>query len=142
MYVASEASRVLGTLVSLRPPPAHAIPAHPASCPHFLAPAAFPAGFPCNQFGAQESGTEEEIEKFTCDRFKVSFPLTAKVEVNGAGAHPLWQHLKKAKPGILGTEGIKWNFTKMLVNKEGQVVERYAPTTTPEAIAKDIEKLL
>ena len=100
------------------------------------------AGFPCNQFGGQEPGDEKAIEEFVCTKFKASFPVMKKVDVNGAGAHPLFQHLKKAKPGILGTEGIKWNFTKFLVDKEGKVVERYAPTTSPSSIAKDIEKLL
>lgn len=99
-------------------------------------------GFPCNQFGAQESKPEAEIETFVCDRFKVSFPMTAKVDVNGDGAHPLWKWMKHEKPGLLGTEGIKWNFSKFLLDKEGRVVERYAPTSTPESIAKDIEKLL
>ncbi len=103
---------------------------------------ASPAGFPCNQFGAQEPGTEADIEKFTCDRFKANFPLTAKVEVNGANTHPVWAFLKKEKPGFLGTEGIKWNFSKFLVDREGKVVERYAPTTSPESIEKDIEAAL
>jgi len=99
-------------------------------------------GFPCNQFGQQERGSEAEIGAFCEKNFGVSFPLFAKVDVNGAGAHPLFRHLKKAAPGVLGTERIKWNFTKFLVNRDGEVVKRYAPQTKPEAIAADIEKLL
>jgi glutathione peroxidase len=99
-------------------------------------------GFPCNQFGAQEPGGEDQIKAFCESRFDVTFPLFAKVEVNGAGAHPMYAYLKSAEPGLLGSEAIKWNFTKFLVNKQGKVVERYAPTTKPEAIASDIEGLL
>jgi glutathione peroxidase len=99
-------------------------------------------GFPCNQFGAQEPGSEDQIKAFCETRFGVSFPMFAKVDVNGDGAHPLFKHLTSAKKGLLGSEAIKWNFTKFLVGKDGAVIERYAPTTTPEAIVKDIEKAL
>ena len=99
-------------------------------------------GFPCNQFGAQEPGSEEEIAQFCEINYGVTFPLFAKIEVNGAGAAPLYQYLKKAKPGLLGSEAIKWNFTKFLVDRKGAVVERYAPNMEPGAIAADIEKLL
>jgi glutathione peroxidase len=99
-------------------------------------------GFPCNQFGAQEPGSEVEIAQFCELNYGVTFPLFAKIEVNGAAAAPLYQYLKKAKPGLLGSEAIKWNFTKFLVDRGGTVVERYAPNTEPEAIVGDIEKLL
>ncbi len=99
-------------------------------------------GFPCNQFGKQEPGTEAEIGEFCEKNYGVSFPLFAKVEVNGDEAHPLFKHLKGEKPGVLGTEAIKWNFTKFLVGRDGEVVKRYAPQTTPAEIAGDIEKLL
>ena len=99
-------------------------------------------GFPCNQFGAQEPGSEEQIAAFCETGFGVKFPLFAKVEVNGDGAHPLWQYLKSAQPGILGSEAIKWNFTKFLVDGNGRVVKRYAPNTEPADIAGDIEALL
>ncbi|QBE63003.1 glutathione peroxidase [Pseudoduganella lutea] len=99
-------------------------------------------GFPCNQFGAQESGTHEEIGAFCEKNYGVTFPLFAKVDVNGADAHPLFQHLKKTAPGLLGTEGIKWNFTKFLVRRDGTVAKRYAPATKPDDIADDIEALL
>jgi len=99
-------------------------------------------GFPCNQFGHQERGSEAEIGAFCEKNFGVSFPLFAKIDVNGAEAHPLFRYLKQAAPGVLGTERIKWNFTKFLVNRDGDVVKRYAPQTKPEAIAADIEKLL
>ncbi|PZN92567.1 MAG: glutathione peroxidase [Alphaproteobacteria bacterium] len=99
-------------------------------------------GFPCNQFGAQEPGDEAEIASFCKLSYDVDFPMFAKVDVNGDNAHPLFKALKKAAPGLLGSEGIKWNFTKFLVNRRGEVVERFAPTTKPEAIASDIEKLL
>ena len=99
-------------------------------------------GFPCNQFGAQEPGSEAEIAQFCEVNYGVTFPLFAKIEVNGAAAAPLYQYLKKAKPGLLGSEAIKWNFTKFLVDRKGTVVERYAPNTESEAIAGDIEKLL
>ncbi|MBT9462263.1 MAG: glutathione peroxidase [Rugosibacter sp.] len=99
-------------------------------------------GFPCNQFGGQEPGDEATIANFCSSKFNVSFPLFAKVDVNGETAHPLWQHLKKAAPGVLGSEKIKWNFTKFLVNREGQVVKRYGSITKPEQISADIERLL
>jgi glutathione peroxidase len=99
-------------------------------------------GFPCNQFGAQEPGSEEEIGAFCEKNYGVSFPMFAKVDVNGDAAHPLWKHLKGEAPGVLGTEGIKWNFTKFLIGRDGKVAKRYAPTTKPEEIADDIEKLL
>jgi len=99
-------------------------------------------GFPCNQFGRQEPGDEATIANFCSSKFNVSFPLFAKVDVNGETAHPLWQHLKKAAPGVLGSEKIKWNFTKFLVNREGQVVKRYGSITKPEQISADIERLL
>jgi glutathione peroxidase len=99
-------------------------------------------GFPCNQFGAQEPGDAAEIANFCSLTYDVTFPVFAKIDVNGANADPLFVALKKQAPGFLGTEGIKWNFTKFLIGKDGQVVERYAPTTKPEAIAADIEKLL
>jgi glutathione peroxidase len=99
-------------------------------------------GFPCNQFGAQEPGTEAEIGAFCSTTYDVGFPLFGKIEVNGAGAHPLYQHLKSAAPGVLGTEAIKWNFTKFLVDREGRVVSRYAPKTEPRELEADIEALL
>jgi glutathione peroxidase len=99
-------------------------------------------GFPCNQFGAQEPGTEEQIKSFCETRFDVSFPLFAKIDVNGPSTHPLYEFLKAAEPGLLGTEAIKWNFTKFLVAKDGSVRKRYAPQTKPEAIAADIEAAL
>jgi glutathione peroxidase len=99
-------------------------------------------GFPCNQFGSQEPGSEEEIGAFCEKNYGVSFPMFAKVDVNGDNAHPLWKHLKGEAPGVLGTEGIKWNFTKFLIGRDGKVAKRYAPTTKPEEIAGDIEKLL
>ncbi|MDE3010795.1 MAG: glutathione peroxidase [Pseudomonadota bacterium] len=99
-------------------------------------------GFPCNQFGQQEPGAADAIAAFCTSRFAVTFPLFAKTEVNGTSAHPLWRQLKKEAPGILGTEAIKWNFTKFLVDAGGKVVARYAPTDTPERIARDIEALL
>jgi glutathione peroxidase len=99
-------------------------------------------GFPCDQFGHQEPGDEQEIRKFCSLTYDVTFPMFAKVEVNGGGAHPLYLHLKKEAPGLLGSEGIKWNFTKFLVDRKGNVVKRYAPTDTPESIEKDVAKLL
>ena len=99
-------------------------------------------GFPCDQFGHQEPGDEAEIRQFCSTRYEVSFPMFAKIEVNGDGAHPLYKWLKQEGKGILGSEAIKWNFTKFLVDAEGQVVRRYAPTDTPEKIAKDIEPQL
>ena len=99
-------------------------------------------GFPCNQFGGQEPGDAAEIANFCSLTYDVTFPVFAKIDVNGANADPLFVELKKQAPGLLGTEGIKWNFTKFLVGKDGRVVERYAPTTKPEDIRADIEKLL
>ncbi len=99
-------------------------------------------GFPCNQFNGQEPEPEAEIGAFCEKNFGVTFPLFSKVDVNGGGAHPLFQHLKKAAPGLLGTEAIKWNFTKFLVRKDGTVYKRYAPSTAPEELVGDIEKLL
>jgi glutathione peroxidase len=99
-------------------------------------------GFPCNQFGAQEPGSEADIGAFCERNYGVSFPMFAKVDVNGDGAHPLWRHLKEAAPGVLGTEAIKWNFTKFLVGRDGAVIKRYAPQTKPEDIVHDIEGAL
>ena len=99
-------------------------------------------GFPCNQFGAQEPGDAEEIKNFCSLTYDVKFPLFQKVDVNGTNAAPLYQFLKSEKPGLLGTEAIKWNFTKFLVNREGHVVKRYAPTDKPEDIKKDLSKML
>jgi glutathione peroxidase len=99
-------------------------------------------GFPCDQFGHQEPGDENEIKQFCSLTYEVSFPMFAKVKVNGDDAHPVYQWLKSSAPGLLGTEGIKWNFTKFLVGKDGQVVKRYGSIDKPEDIAKDIEKLL
>jgi len=98
--------------------------------------------FPCNQFGAQEPGNAEEIANFCSLTYDVTFPVFAKVDVNGGNAAPLFQALKAQAPGVLGTQAIKWNFTKFLVDRDGKVVERYAPTTAPSAIGADIEKLL
>ena len=98
-------------------------------------------GFPCDQFGGQEPGTEQEIASFCERNFGVSFPLFAKVEVNGAGAHPLFRWLRSQKGGLLGSR-IKWNFTKFLVDHDGRVVRRYGPTTAPDRIAADIEAAL
>jgi glutathione peroxidase len=99
-------------------------------------------GFPCDQFGHQEPGDEAEIQNFCKLTYDVSFPMFKKIEVNGANAHPLYQFLKKEQPGILGTEGVKWNFTKFLVDGNGNVVKRYAPTDKPEDLGSDIEALL
>ena len=99
-------------------------------------------GFPSNEFGSQDPGSNDEIGAFCQRNYGVSFPMMAKVKVNGASAHPLWQWLKQQKPGLLGTEGIKWNFTKFLVGKDGRVIRRYAPTDTPESLRKDIETAL
>ncbi|MDA8986373.1 glutathione peroxidase [Luminiphilus sp.] len=98
--------------------------------------------FPCNQFGGQEPGTEQDIESFCDLNYQTTFPLFSKIEVNGASSHPLFTHLKSEAPGVLGSKRIKWNFTKFLINQQGEVVKRYAPSTKPEAIAKDIEALL
>lgn len=99
-------------------------------------------GFPCNQFGGQEPGDEAAIRQFCDLNYGVTFPLFAKIDVNGPSAHPLYVALKNAAPGILGTEMIKWNFTKFLVNGDGEVVKRYGSATKPEEIAADIEPLL
>jgi len=98
--------------------------------------------FPCNQFGHQEPGSEEEIVEFCTMKFGATFPIFAKIDVNGADAHPLYAWLKSEAKGVLGTEGIKWNFTKFLIDAEGKVVKRYGSQTKPEAIAKDVAKLL
>jgi len=99
-------------------------------------------GFPCNQFGGQEPGTADEIEQFCKVNFGVTFPLMKKVEVNGPGAIPLFDWMKQEAPGLMGSKAIKWNFTKFLIDREGNVVKRFAPADRPEAIAKHIEKLL
>ena len=99
-------------------------------------------GFPCNQFGAQEPGNAEEIKNFCSLTYNVQFPLFEKIDVNGEKAAPLYQFLKKEKTGLMGTQAIKWNFTKFLVDREGNVVKRYAPTDKPEDIKKDLSKML
>lgn len=99
-------------------------------------------GFPCNQFGKQEPGSEAEIAAFCKKNYGVTFPMFAKVDVNGDQAHPLFDYLKKALPGLLGTEPIKWNFTKFLIDKGGKPIERFAPATKPESIEKKVETLL
>ncbi|MEN9722060.1 MAG: Glutathione peroxidase BsaA [Pseudomonadota bacterium] len=99
-------------------------------------------GFPCNQFGAQEPADEAEIQSFCKTTYDVTFPLFSKIEVNGEHAHPLYQYLKKQQKGLLGTEAIKWNFTKFLVDREGNVTERFAPQVSPSALEGAIEKLL
>jgi glutathione peroxidase len=99
-------------------------------------------GFPCNQFGAQEPGNEEEIKNFCSLTYKVDFPMFAKVDVNGDNAAPLFQYLKKEKKGILWSEGIKWNFTKFLIGRDGTVLKRFAPTDKPESLTDDIEAAL
>ncbi|MGQ8363883.1 glutathione peroxidase [Glaciecola sp. 1036] len=99
-------------------------------------------GFPCNQFGGQEPGDDAQVAQFCEMNFGVSFPLSKKVDVNGDNASPIFNYLKDQAPGILGTKRIKWNFTKFLVNQQGQVVKRYAPTTKPEEIHKDIQALI
>lgn len=98
--------------------------------------------FPCNQFGGQEPGSADEIAEFCKVNFGLSFPLMGKIDVNGAGAPPLYDWLKSEAPGLMGSRSIKWNFTKFLIDREGKVVRRYAPTDKPEGLAKDIEKLL
>ena len=98
--------------------------------------------FPCNQFGKQEKGSNEDIQQFCNLRFNIKFPLFAKIEVNGDNAHPLFTFLKHQAPGILGTKAIKWNFTKFLINRQGEVIKRFAPTVKPEMIKEDIEKHL
>ena len=99
-------------------------------------------GFPCNQFGSQDPGSNEEIAEFCQLNFGVSFPMMAKVDVNGVEADPLFQWLCAEAPGLLGSKAIKWNFTKFLVGRDGQVIRRYAPTDTPQSLARDIEKAL
>jgi glutathione peroxidase len=99
-------------------------------------------GFPCNQFGAQEPGTAADIGSFCSTTYDVTFPMFAKIEVNGADTHPLYQFLKSERPGVLGTEAIKWNFTKFLIDRNGNVVKRYAPKDKPEDFDADIAKLL
>jgi glutathione peroxidase len=99
-------------------------------------------GFPCNQFGSQEPGSSDEISAFCEKNYGVTFPLFAKIDVNGNDAHPLFKHLKQQAPGLMGTEAIKWNFTKFLVKKDGTVYKRYAPQTEPKELMQDIEKLL
>jgi glutathione peroxidase len=99
-------------------------------------------GFPCDQFGHQEPGDEAEIRQFCSLNYDVTFPLFAKIEVNGPGADPLWAFLKKERPGLLGSGAIKWNFTKFLVGRDGEVLRRYAPADTPEQIGRDLEPLL
>ena len=99
-------------------------------------------GFPCNQFAGQEPGSAEEIRSFCSTKYDISFPLFAKVDVNGDAAHPLWKHLKEERPGLLGIEAIKWNFTKFLVDREGRVIRRYAPTDEHSSIERDIEAAL
>ncbi len=99
-------------------------------------------GFPCNQFGGQEPGSADEIAEFCKVNFGVTFPLMAKIDVNGDNASPLFDWMKKEAKGLMGSTSIKWNFTKFLIDRQGNVVKRYAPTDKPEAIARDIEKLL
>ena len=99
-------------------------------------------GFPCDQFGHQEPGSSEQITAFCETNYGVTFPMFEKIEVNGANAHPLYRYLKDEKPGLLGTRGIKWNFTKFLIDRAGKVVDRFAPTDTPKSIRPAIEKLL
>jgi glutathione peroxidase len=99
-------------------------------------------GFPSNEFGGQDSGADEEIQSFCELNYGVTFPMMAKVEVNGERAHPVWQWLKAEAPGLLGIQAVKWNFTKFLVGRDGHVIKRYAPTDTPESMARDIEKAL
>lgn len=99
-------------------------------------------GFPCNQFGAQDAGSNDEIAEFCQLNYGVSFPMMAKIDVNGAQAHPLYQWLTQEAPGLLGSKAIKWNFTKFLIGKDGAVLKRYAPTATPASLAKDIEAAL
>ena len=99
-------------------------------------------GFPCNQFGSQDSGSNAEISDFCQLNYGVTFPMMAKIEVNGNGAHPIYQWLCKEAPGLLGSKSIKWNFTKFLIGKDGAVLKRYAPTDTPQSLATDIEKAM
>jgi glutathione peroxidase len=99
-------------------------------------------GFPCNQFGAQDPGSDSEIAQFCQLNYGVSFPMMSKIDVNGDAAHPLYRWLTAEAPGLLGTKAIKWNFTKFLIGRDGKVIKRYAPQDTPEALAKDIEAVL
>ncbi len=99
-------------------------------------------GFPCNQFGAQDAGSNDEIAQFCQVNYGVSFPMMSKIDVNGAQAHPLYEWLSQEAPGLLGSRAIKWNFTKFLVGKDGRVLKRYAPTDTPESLKQDIEAAL
>ncbi|MFK8019823.1 MAG: glutathione peroxidase [Pseudomonadales bacterium] len=99
-------------------------------------------GFPCNQFGSQDPGSNEEILDFCTSRFDVEFPMFDKLEVNGSGAHPLYQHLRTEAPGLLGTTGVKWNFTKFLVGPDGEVIDRFSPKTTPAELEEAIEAVL
>lgn len=99
-------------------------------------------GFPCNQFASQDPGSESEIAEFCQLNYGVSFPMFAKIEVNGDNTHPLYQFLKQEAPGLMGSKSIKWNFTKFLVNSEGKVIKRFAPTDTPEKLTADIQQLL
>jgi len=99
-------------------------------------------GFPCNQFGSQDPGSNEEISQFCQLNYGVSFPMMAKIDVNGSGAHPLYKWLTKEAPGVLGTTSIKWNFTKFLIGKDGEVIKRFGPQDEPASLKKDIEKLL
>ena len=99
-------------------------------------------GFPCNQFGSQDPGADEQIEEFCQLNYGVSFPMFSKIDVNGSAAHPLFEYLKSEARGVLGSKKIKWNFTKFLVNRDGTVVERFAPNDKPESIKSDIQKLL
>ena len=99
-------------------------------------------GFPCNQFGSQEPGNEQEIATFCETNYDVTFPMFRKIDVNGEGTAPVYRYLKSAKPGLLGTEKIKWNFTKFLIGRDGKVIARYAPNDTPESIERDVEKAL
>ena len=108
-----------------------------------LAPRGFAVlGFPCNQFGHQEPGNADEIQTFCSTRYDVTFPMFAKIDVNGDGAHPLYKHLKQEAPGIFGTQAVKWNFTKFLVDRNGKVVKRFAPTDSPESIGKELAAVL
>jgi glutathione peroxidase len=99
-------------------------------------------GFPCDQFGHQEPGTEADIQSFCSTTYNVTFPMFAKINVNGSDAHPLYNHLKSEKKGLLGSESIKWNFTKFLVGPDGSVIKRYAPTDTPASIREDVAQLI
>ena len=99
-------------------------------------------GFPCNQFASQDPGSESEIAEFCQLNYGVSFPMFAKIEVNGDNTHPIYQYLKQQAPGLMGSKSIKWNFTKFLVSRDGKVIKRFAPTDTPEKLTEDIQKLL